>query len=238
MIKIDLHIHTIVSGHAFNTIDESAKIAAEKKMEYIGFAEHGPAMPGAPVKLYFRASHLAPRELYGVQIRYGIEANIINSKGDLDLDEKTLKKLDYVIAGLHIDGGFEPQGKKKETEATIAALNNPLVKMISHPYWSLYDVDIEAVAEEACRLNKMLELNSSYFYKPIKNFDVVVERIKKMVSVYKKHGKKLLINSDAHSALRIGNDKEIRKYFNELGLTEADIMNNDVEAVKKFFNFE
>ena len=59
-----------------------------------------------------------------------------------------------------------------------------------------------------------------------------------MVAVYKKHGKKLLINSDAHDALHVGDDKKIREYFNELGLTEADIMNNDVEAVKKFFNFD
>ena len=43
---LDVHTHTLASGHAYNTIMEMAKAASEKGMELLGITEHAPAMPG------------------------------------------------------------------------------------------------------------------------------------------------------------------------------------------------
>ena len=37
-----------------------------------------------------------------MRIYTGVEANIMDFKGNLDLDEAVLKKMDYVIASLHM----------------------------------------------------------------------------------------------------------------------------------------
>ena len=49
MIKsvMDLHTHTVASGHAYNSLREMAKAAAEKGLELLGITEHAPKMPGS-----------------------------------------------------------------------------------------------------------------------------------------------------------------------------------------------
>ncbi len=46
MLKVDLHIHSVHSGHGFGTIYDIARDAAAKKMELIAVTDHGPAMQG------------------------------------------------------------------------------------------------------------------------------------------------------------------------------------------------
>lgn len=43
---IDTHTHTIASGHAYNTIDEMTRKAAQIGLPAIAFTEHTPKMPG------------------------------------------------------------------------------------------------------------------------------------------------------------------------------------------------
>ena len=43
---MDLHTHTIASGHAYNTLREMAKAAADRGLEILGITEHAPMMPG------------------------------------------------------------------------------------------------------------------------------------------------------------------------------------------------
>ena len=52
--SIDIHNHTIASGHAFSTLQEMAYAAAEKGIEYLGITDHGPSIPGTCHPLYFR----------------------------------------------------------------------------------------------------------------------------------------------------------------------------------------
>ncbi|MCX6088869.1 MAG: hypothetical protein NTX88_00545 [Candidatus Atribacteria bacterium] len=65
MIKVvgDLHVHSVASGHAFSTIQEIARVAGQKKMSLVGFAEHGPSMPGGPSPIYFEARGHFPRQI-------------------------------------------------------------------------------------------------------------------------------------------------------------------------------
>ena len=38
--KFDLHTHTIASGHAYSTVQEMAKAAADRGLELLGITEH------------------------------------------------------------------------------------------------------------------------------------------------------------------------------------------------------
>lgn len=66
--KADLHTHTIVSGHAYSTIQEMAHAAAERHIEILGITEHGPGVPGACHEIYFSNMHVIPRTMYGVKL--------------------------------------------------------------------------------------------------------------------------------------------------------------------------
>ena len=57
----DMHMHTLVSGHAYGTIREMAADAAERKLQLIGITEHGPGIPGTCNPTYFLNFGDAPK---------------------------------------------------------------------------------------------------------------------------------------------------------------------------------
>ena len=59
---LDLHTHTVASGHAYCTIHEMAAAAAGKGLEILGITEHAPAMPGTCHNFYFHNLKVVPRE--------------------------------------------------------------------------------------------------------------------------------------------------------------------------------
>ena len=220
--KIDLHMHTIASGHAFSTLDEMAREAAQKGLEMIAITDHGPSVPGTAVETYFRCGERFLNTMHGVHILFGVEANILDTKGRIDLSESTLQRLDIVIAGFH---RFEDLGVEKNTEAMIMTIKNPHVNIISHPYILNVEVDIEKISRVAIENNVLLEINASFFYRERKlNDEKIQHKIKKMIEIFQKHNKKLILTSDAHSASEIKKFDKVIERFPELGLSEKDFL--------------
>lgn len=119
MIPIDLHTHTIASGHgSFDTIADMAKEAAARGLSVLGISDHGPATPGAASVSYFRSLAGAPRERCGIRLLYGVEVNILEG-GTLDLPDDALQSLDFCIASMHCPP------RARHTESFSAALSDP-----------------------------------------------------------------------------------------------------------------
>lgn len=100
-IELDVHTHTVASGHAFSSLQEMAQAAAGKGLKLLGITEHSPGIPGTCDPIYFRNLHVVPRQMYGIELLLGAEINILDNEGNLDLDEFYLKILDLRIAGIH-----------------------------------------------------------------------------------------------------------------------------------------
>lgn len=100
---LDVHTHTIASGHAYSTIMENAKQASVNGIELLGTTEHGSMMPHSPHVWYFHNYRVLPREMYGVMMIYGVEADIVDTNGSLDEDDDTLNKVDIIIGSIHQD---------------------------------------------------------------------------------------------------------------------------------------
>ena len=84
---IDTHTHTLVSGHAYNTIDEMAAYAAKTGVTHLAITDHAPKMPGSAGILYFSNMKIIPRNKDGVKLYMGCEANIMDYDGNIDLKE-------------------------------------------------------------------------------------------------------------------------------------------------------
>jgi putative hydrolase len=234
-LKVDLHTHTIASGHAWGTLFENVKEAKKKGMELLALTDHGPAILGAPTKVYFESLSRVPKIIEGLRILSGVEANIINNEGKIDLTDEILKKLDIVILGLHYDCGYIDQGVEKNTEVLIKAMKNPYVKMISHPYSSRLKINIEKVTKETMKKNILLEINASYFLKNRLNPEEI-NKMKIMIKLLKDNNQKMIINSDAHNPYEVGDFSKVIAKFDELGLSEDDLLNNNPKAVLKFLD--
>ena len=101
-LLFDLHTHTVASGHAFSTLKENIEEAAAKGLKAMGTSDHYSAMPGSAQPIYFTNFKAIKEKILGVRIFTGMEANIIDLEGKLDAEEAVLKKMDYVIASLHV----------------------------------------------------------------------------------------------------------------------------------------
>ena len=47
---MDLHTHTIASGHAYNTLYEMVQAAAGAGLSLFGSSDHAPGLPGAQTR--------------------------------------------------------------------------------------------------------------------------------------------------------------------------------------------
>lgn len=227
-IKLDVHTHTIVSGHAFSTVQEMAKAASEKGLEYLGITEHGPGIPGTCHPIYFRNTHVVPREMYGVRLLMGAELNILDKHGTLDLDEFYYKLMDIRIAGIHLlcwDGGT----KTENTDGMVAAIENPWTHIISHPGDGTAELDFEPIVMAAKRTNTLLEINSSSM-KPCRGKTVAVGNNLEILRLCKQHDVPVILGSDAHISFDIANYEYALPLLEQTKFPQELVMNDKPDA--------
>ena len=227
----DVHTHTILSGHAFGTVREMAAEAAARNLLILGTTEHGPKIPGTCHPIYFRNIVDAPRNLYGVELLYGSETNVLNS-GKVDLDERHLSCLDYAIAGIH-GLCYDDVGPVRNTDNVISCMAIPKVKFISHPDANNYPLDYRALVEGAKAHGCALELNNSSLRKPFLR-PGCVENYKTMLPLCMEYGVNIIVNTDSHDPSQVGDFTLARALLEELEFDEELILNNDAEKLKAF----
>lgn len=239
MLKIDLHIHTIFSGHAHSTVAEYVNRAKELSMDIIGISDHGPAIYSSMTNdYYFGGIQRIPRVIDGLTVLKGVEANIVGPNGELDLADKYLKRLDYVMAGFHEEAGYKDRGLDLNTEAMIATIRSGMVDIITHPYVTSDIVfDIKKVAEAACECDVLLEINTSYL-RSHRLTEESVARILAMLKVVRKHKKKIIVNSDAHSIWELGDDEPLEKLRHKIKLDDEMIINNYPEELLRLLKYD
>lgn len=224
-------MHSVLSGHAFGTIRELAAVAAERGLALIGVTEHGPGIPGTCDPIYFRNFVDAPRVLYGVEMLYGSEVNVLNG-GKLSLDQRHLNCLDYAVAGIH-SLCYDNEGLVGNTDNVIACMANPKVKFISHPDENHHPLDYRALVEGAKATNTALELNNSSLRKPTLR-PGCVENYETMIPLCLEYGVPIIVNTDSHDPGAVGDFTLAMALLERLGVPDEGILNNDLEKLKQF----
>ncbi|MGX8795839.1 phosphatase [Fusibacter sp. JL298sf-3] len=202
MNTLDLHTHTLASGHAYSTLNENIRSAAAKGLKVLGVSDHAPKMPGSTHPYYFSNLRVLPEVIEGVRVLKGVELNILDAEGSIDLDAYTLDFLDYAIISLH-PPCFEDLGKEGNTQAIIRAMAHPKVKILGHPDDSRYALDYEAIVEAAKAHDVWIEINDSSL-RPTSFRENAHDNYKALLAVCKARGQSIIINSDAHYSAHIG----------------------------------
>ncbi len=227
----DFHTHTIASGHAFNTVEELVQAARKRGIKYLAITDHGPKMPGGPHEYYFYNMKVLPERMHGVRLLKGIEANIISSKGELDLDEYQLRILDLVIASSHEIVTPENLGIVKNTKMLLKVLENKYVDVLGHLENPKFPVNIPQVVGAAKEASKIVEINNASFTVARKgSYEACVAIMKEI-----KQNKMLtMINSDAHIGQMLGEISTAWKVAEEVGIKREQVINFSKELTEKF----
>ena len=237
-IKGDLHCHSKWDGGA-DMIEEIAQAAREIGYQYIGIADHTKFLRiehgldekklSQQRKEIDKLNFQFPISNFQFRILQGCEANILND-GSIDIKDEALKKLDYVIAGVHSSFKME---KERMTERIIKAMKNPNVDIISHPTGRIlkrrneYQIDFDKILRAVKETGTILEINS---------FPERLDLNDQNIRWAKTAGVKMVINTDSH------HKDQLR--FIELGIAQArrgwaekeDIINTQpLEKLLKFF---
>lgn len=231
---LDVHTHTIVSGHAYSTMNEMIAAAKEKGIAMYGITEHGPMMPGSCHNMYFSNLKIIDRRAYGLDLLLGVELNILDEKGAVDLEERTLKAMDVTIASLHIPC-IENMGREANTEAVIRCIQNPYIDIIGHPDDSRYPLDLQAVAQAAAEYGKLLELNNHSLgpYSPRKNAH---ENDAELLKWCRQYQTEIIVNSDSHIDRMVGAHTYAYELLEEQEFPESLVVNHSVEQARLHMN--
>ncbi len=230
---IDLHCHTIASGHAYSTLKENIDEAKLKGLKYVGVSDHAPNMPGSTHPFYFGNLGVIKEEINGVKVLKGIEANIMDFDGNIDIPSDVVGKLDYVIASFH-PPCINPGNIHENTKAVLNVMENKEVKIIGHLDDSRYPVDYEKVVVKAKETNTLLEINNSSLR--TNSFRVgAVENAKVLLNLCKKHDVKVILGSDAHIYYQVGNFENCTKILEEVNFPGNLVVNFNEEYIKEYF---
>lgn len=230
-LTLDCHVHTYASGHAYSTVMEYLDAAVAKKLELIGFSDHGPAMPGGPHPFHHANQQVIPRNYKGVTVLRGAELNIVGFDGRLDMEERFIKRLDYVIAGFH-DVCLTPGTLTQNTEALIAVIRNPFVDILAHTGNPRWIVDYEAVVKTVAEAGKIIEINNSSFTN--KGRSGSKENCYRIAELAKHYGARVIASSDCHIAFDLAKFDFVQYLFEEVEMPEDLIMNTSAAKVVEY----
>lgn len=231
---LDVHTHTIASGHAYNTMMEMIHAAQEKGLEVLGITEHAPKMPGSCHDFYFHNLRVVERQHGELEVLLGSELNILDAEGTVDLEEPYLGQMDVTIASLHTPC-IDPGDREWNTQCLIQAIKNPHINIIGHPDDGRYPLDYEAVVQAAKEYHTLLEINNNSlnpkgFRQSARENDLEILRL------CKKYRASVILGSDAHYHKDILNHERIFPLLEEVGFPEELIVNTDRRKLYPYIN--
>lgn len=211
-IRGDLHIHSsfpIEPSHDLgkDIMENILLKAMDLGYEYIGFSEHNPSISKHTVSKIAKILENKHRKIEQLNSskKYIRSFNLleidINSKGDLIIDNSSLKALDALIVSIHSSFNL---GKDEMTERILKGLSHKKAKILAHPTGRMinerdgYELDWNKILDFCFKNKKALEINS--WPSRLDIDDVIIRK-----AVDKKV--KLAINTDSHAAYQMTNMK-------------------------------
>ena len=162
-----LHCHSTYSD-GVATIADLAHAAIARGWSYLGISDHSQSAfyAGGLSRDTVARQHDEIDELNATlgdfRVLKGIEADI-RVNGELDYDDQTLDRFDYVIGSVHSQFKLSEEAM---TARIVNALENPYLTILGHPTGRLllardgYAVDVDAIIEKAAEAGAAIELNA------------------------------------------------------------------------------
>jgi len=228
---LDMHVHTLASGHAYSTLYEYVMYAKKNGIQLFAQTDHGPAMPGGAHEYHIGNQIVLPRVIDGIEVLRGVEANILDVSGNIDIREVYLKRLDYVVASLH-PPVIKPASIEDNTNALINAMKNPYVDAIAHSGNPKFPIDIERFVTAAKEEHVLIEINNSSFTSASRKGST--DNCIKIAKFANAIGAHIVAGSDAHIYCDLGKFDKVHDVFNEIGMKEELVVNTSINRLKDY----
>jgi DNA polymerase (family 10) len=222
-VRGDLHMHTTVTDGR-DDLETMAAAAQRLGYSYIAITDHSKALAMSNGLDEARALEHAARiralhgRFDGLTLLAGIECDIL-ADGTLDLADDCLAQLDIVIASVH---SHYSQGEAQTTERVLKALECPWVDVLGHPMSRRLlqreplQVNFDQVVSAAVAKGVAFEINSQ----PDR-----LDLSDAFARSAHDRGARIVISTDAHSTLALGNMRWGLQVARRAWLTPEAVLN-------------
>ena len=159
----------------------------------------------------------------------------MNARGEIDLPDSVLERLDIAIASIHMPCFKDERTIDNVTAAYEKVMEHPYVDIIGHPDDGRYEIDYEALVQGAKEYGKVLELNN-HSMDPDCNRQNAVENDTVVLNLCKKYHVPVVMDSDAHFDLLIGEFDLARDLLEKLDFPEELVLNRSTDAIREYVN--
>lgn len=222
-LRGDLHIHTDWSPDGHMRLEDVANQAQARGYGYLVITDHTVGLRfGALDSAGLRRQRAEIDELRSrysdLVILHGAEINI-DRDGNPDIDDQTLKWLDFVVAGCHSHFDLS---REEQTARVVRALAHPSVRVLAHPTGRRigirppFDLDVGAVLEAAAASGTALEVNGHR-----DRLDLSADLVASAVAA----GVLLAANSDAHRLHELDNVAHSVAVMQRAGVRPESVVN-------------
>ena len=206
----DFHMHSSNFSDGLNTIDEIVKFAGEIGLTKIAITDHNQAY--LDKRGFSRTTYRAITKRWqnvhnDVKVQFGIEADILNSNGDICMDIQGISS-DLIILSAHPTPPYEDDPNK----ITLAYLNaieryHDKITFLGHPCSVYYEehIDIEAVTDLCNNYDIPMEVNGTNIATKRTNIPNLIKMLKAVKRIY--------INSDSHTLYELKTSRAIAFRF-------------------------
>ncbi len=228
----DLHTHTIASTHAYATVTEMTEEASKLGLFALAITDHARTMPGAPGPYYFESLSILPKYFKGVRLLTGIEANICDYDGNLDVEQRLQNSLDWIVASMHMPTLKGKPSVEKCTNAYLKLAENPNVNVIGHSGSEYYKYDYDTVIPKFAKEGKLIEINDSAF----RYQKDCLENCVNIAKLCKKYGARICVDTDSHFTHTLGRAYKTLEILKDIDFPEKLIVNTNVDNLKSYFD--
>lgn len=249
-LKTDLHTHTLFSGHAYSTVEENIREAANTGLEALAITDHFGEIfhydiePDNLLKTlgHFLNTSALPKEWHGVRLLRGVEIDIVDEKGNLygwdmpmnfgpypTLDKRISGDCDIVIASVHRAPESFGSDILQNTKMFCKVLENPDVLMIGHPGRCRVPFEIDTVLRTAKELGKIIEINEHSFH----SSEEVHKICRKIAERCAELEVNISVDSDAHCSYYVGKFPLTTAMLDEIHFPEHLIASRNLTALNQ-----
>lgn len=233
-IIAELHCHTNVSGHAFNTLTEMARCAYSKGLRAMAVTNHA-HIRDTLTQIHFHCYRYLPRVIEGIYLLSGVEANIMDFTGTVDVAQKDLAGLDFRIASKHDPDEMifrSVWGTEEEnTRMYLGVLQNPEIDCLGHCGNAAVPFVHEDVISAAAQKGIVVEINTSY----LKRSAASAECYRDIVRLCRRYEVQTAITTDSHSIYTMGDFDIGIRLLEEADYPEGLVINSSMERLRAYF---
>ncbi len=212
----DYHLHTFVSDGRCSPFSH-AKVAKELGLEQIAITDH--SFASFIFHTTRRKFEKQQKQIDKINaecgerfVLHGIEGNLVNERGDIDIPDDVVRACEVLHLGFHrfldfkhlfgawnfvtINGYGSKEKREKlieiNTQAYVEAMRKYPIDCIAHPNHRAL-VDVKRVCEVARDKSVYIELNAKH-----------LDAIEDCAEIIANSGVKLLVGTDAHDTSKLG----------------------------------